>query len=316
MPIHMLLNSTAGDILSEYYTHLAVGLVSAFFIRSWAMGPSNTRERDLHGRTVMMTGAFTPIGITVMTKLAERGAQIIALEPTISTQIMELAFVIRSTTSNDHIFVEECDITSPKSMKAFTSQFVKLTKGTGGAMEPPRVDALLFAHEYSHIGLFRSSKEKTRMDEDSLRRRRGLGTFFFINQMLPFLLKLPSDRDIRIINIVNPLYATATPTFDPLETPGTNNQKSVSIEEGRRSLRSIIFARHLQRVLDALGSSTPTSAPLPNPDEMAKDTIPKKPSNITSIVVTPGFTRAETIVPFFGASTRCPQFSALGAIII
>ena len=59
MPIHILSTGIGNIVPSQYYLPLAVGLIGATFLRAWASGPSNTRERDLHGRTIIVTVSST-----------------------------------------------------------------------------------------------------------------------------------------------------------------------------------------------------------------------------------------------------------------
>ncbi|KAJ3888097.1 hypothetical protein GG344DRAFT_17332, partial [Lentinula edodes] len=81
---------------------------------------------------------------------------------------------------------------------------------------------------------------------------------FLLTLLLPFLLTAPTERDIRIINVVNRFYAAASaPSFssafyDSLTSDKPPPPNSTSLTEGTRSLRNVILIRHLQRILDAL----------------------------------------------------------------
>ncbi|KAG8819601.1 hypothetical protein FRC17_010380 [Serendipita sp. 399] len=160
-------------------------------------------------------------------------------------------------------------MSSPTAIKEFCAQ---LFQSSGGGLhhssDPPRLDAVIFAHEYTHIGAFNASaSEKNR--EHALRREGRLASFFWTTLLLPVLLTAPEDRDIRFINIVSPFYAAAVPSFSPANvaaahlqnaasapTPTTKSspvgKTSVWVEEGKRSLEAILYTRHLQRILDAL----------------------------------------------------------------
>lgn len=174
-----------------------------------------------------------------------------------------------------------------------------------------RLDTIIFAHEYGHIGGWRSKSR----EEETRRREEGLlATFFFTTLLLPVLLTAPSDRDIRVINLVNPFYSAAIPQFDPSQ-PTQQPDASTSIwrEEGRRSLRSILFIRHLQRVLDALPAGAKT-VPVVSGDE-ATTNSQKKISNIVAVTTSPGISRAGTIAPFWRADASLPSFSVVGSIM-
>lgn len=174
-----------------------------------------------------------------------------------------------------------------------------------------RLDAIIFAHEYGHTGgwRYKNRKEETRRREEGL-----LATFCFTTLLLPVLLTAPSDRDIRIINLVNPFYSAAVPRFDPSKpTQQPDATTSIWREEGRRSLRSILFIRHLQRVLDALPEGVKTVPVVSG--EKATTRSRKKISNIVAVTASPGISRADTIAPFWRADASLPSFSIVGSIM-
>ena len=128
--------------------------------------------------------------------------------------------------------------------------------------------------------------------------------------LLPTLLAAPAERDIHIINVVNSFYAASAthPTF-PAPLP-----KGVSqfLSEGHRALRTIILARHLQRVLDAL-----PQAPAPGPDSANVSTAGKRiqKSSIVSLSFSPGFSRRNTLAPLLRAESAPPGFSRVGFLM-
>ncbi|KIJ92013.1 hypothetical protein K443DRAFT_685512 [Laccaria amethystina LaAM-08-1] len=271
---------------TQYIVHIVFGIVVVLTLRAVCQGRRTTRERDLHARTVLITGGFTPLGLTILQSLAQRGAHIIALspDPIDSANVTILISLLRTTTSNEQIFAEECDVTSPTSIRSFCTRFL-----TG---QDQKIDAIIFAHEYRQIGSLFSRKDK-----EKERNAGSLATFLITTLLLPVLLVAPVERDIRIINVVNPFYAAAAtllPRFDPPKG------RSVFLREGIRSLRSIIVTRHLQRILDAL-----PAAQLPKPEE-GSSSIPVvntkvQKSNIVAVSVCPGISRVDTISALFNA---------------
>jgi hypothetical protein len=257
-----------------------------------------------------LQGGFTPIGLTLVQALAERGAHVIVLgpEPVDSPQTSLIIDALRGRTNNERIFAETCDTTSPRSIRAFCSAFL-----TGSET---RIDALIFAHEYPHVGPAFFSKATT---EDLEQARKGrsdasMATFLLITLLLPVLLTSPTERDIRVLALVNPFYAAAIPTFDAaaLPTPSTSSDASAStfLLEGRRALRTAVFMRHLQRVLDAL----PNRNQAPATDD--KEAIPVvdpalQRSNIVSVAVSPGSSRADTVAPILGVGSSAIGRSSL-----
>ncbi|KAK7691963.1 hypothetical protein QCA50_005368 [Cerrena zonata] len=94
----------------HYYPHAAVSSLALLVTFAFAQGRTTNRERDLHARTIIVTGAFTPLGITLITALASRGAHIIALSqyPLEHPQPALLIPLLRSTTDNQNIYAGPC----------------------------------------------------------------------------------------------------------------------------------------------------------------------------------------------------------------
>ncbi|EGN92784.1 hypothetical protein SERLA73DRAFT_190644 [Serpula lacrymans var. lacrymans S7.3] len=279
---------------SKYFVPTAVAILVVVVVHAFAQGRTTSRERDLHARTILITGGFTPSGLILIQSLAERGAHIIALsqKPIESPEVDILVTLLRSSTKNDQIFAEECDLTSPNSVRSFCMRFL-----TG---KEQRLDALVFAHEYQHIGSIFSSDSVSSASEQ--RHEASLATFLIITLLLPALLVAPIERDIRIVNVVNPFYAAAAPSYSPVKPVAKSS--SLFLHEGRRSLQMAIFTRHLQRILDAL----PSGAQVPKTEEntstvhVVSERVQK--SNIVAVSVCPGISRSDTIAPLLSADSN------------
>lgn len=247
------------------------------------------------------------MGLTLLHELATRGAHIIALspEPVTSPKTSILIELLRSTTNNEQIFADECDLTSPNSVHEFCTKFV-----TGNEH---RLDAVVFAHEYQLKGSWFSTKSAEALGKE--RKEASLATFLATTLLLPALLVAPVERDIRVINVVNPFYAAAAPSFSPSfdsPLPAT----STFLLEGQRALRMAVFTRHLQRVLDAL----PTGGQVPKTDEATGGSVPvvsqkSQKSNIVAISVCPGISRSDTIAPLLDADRTSGPTSMTGVIM-
>jgi len=144
-------------------------------------------------------------------------------------------------------------------------------------------------------------------EEKTARDMGAMATFLLITLLLPAMLVAPIERDIRIINVVNPFYAAAIPRFDARFT-SSKDKKNTAISargtysswllEGQRSLRTAVFTRHLQRILDALPEPDDASSSSTGTSNSKKKLIPKKKSNIMAVTVSPGVSRTDTIAPF------------------
>lgn len=235
--------------------------------------------------------------------MAQRGAHIIALspKPIDHPEVKILIELLRSTTKNDHIYAEECDLSSSASVRSFCTGFL-----TG---KDTRLDAIVFAHEYQPIGSILAPGDP----EELAKRRRAssLATFLITTLLLPVFLIAPVERDIRIINVVNPFYAAASLTYSTTEVPPPT--APLFKLEGRRSLETIIFMRHLQRVLDAL----PSGGQVPKTDEATVPVVSDKAqkSNIVTVSVCPGISRADTVATLLKADGSQPRRSILGTVM-
>ncbi|KAK7058074.1 hypothetical protein R3P38DRAFT_3169577 [Favolaschia claudopus] len=95
----------------EYKVHVVTALIALLRLatRRISQDRQKTRERDMHGR-----GAFTPVVLTFLEHLAQRGAHVIALtpHPVDAEHIATYLDLLRSTTSNENIYAERCDLAS------------------------------------------------------------------------------------------------------------------------------------------------------------------------------------------------------------
>ncbi|GLB37969.1 putative short chain dehydrogenase reductase family protein [Lyophyllum shimeji] len=298
---------------TAYTVHIVVGIITVLVFRAFSQGRRTNRERDLHARKILVTGGFTPIGLTILQCLAQRGAHIIALSPhsVDSPEVTVIISLLRTTFSNEEIYAEQCDLASPSSIRSFCTRFL-----TG---KDQRIDAIIFAHEYQHIGTASFiSGTRTAETDTAKRESSSLATFLMTTLLLPALLVAPVERDIRLIAVVNPFYAAAAGRTSTIPFPSrstTPPSNAIFLQEGVRSLRTSIFTRHLQRILDAL-----PNAQVPQTDE-GSSTIPvvspkTQRSNIVAVSVSPGISRADTIAPLLNADWTSPSgFSTTGVIL-
>ncbi|KAJ7623876.1 hypothetical protein DFH06DRAFT_1104646 [Mycena polygramma] len=317
-----ILTAASSYFPSEYTVHIVATVIAVLATRRIAQGRWTTRERDMHARVVVVTGGFTPLGLTLLESLAHRGAHIIALTPhSVSSPLVSTYIdLLRSTTSNENIYAETCDLASPPSIHAFAARFVT-GDNTNPTTAPPRLDALVCAHEYAGVGALPqfarggAKGREAREREQRARDEGALASFLLTTLLLPAMLTAPVERDIRIVHVVNRFYAAAAPRFfedaryvfpnlsarspsSPLNSNVGKLRESPLLPEATRALRTVLLTRHLQRVLDAL-----PSAPVPNPSDSsstATGRVASQKSNIVAVSVSPGLSRAETVAPLFG----------------
>jgi hypothetical protein len=125
----------------------------------------------------------------------------------------------------------------------------------------------------------------------------------------------PVERDIRLITLINPFYATAACVFSA--PPSSASSSSLLLAEGQRALRIAIFMRHLQRVLDALppGSQVPPTDVNAQSIPVVGDNLKVQRSNIVPISVSPGISRADVVAPLLAVDSSRGSVSWLGMIM-
>ncbi|KAH9922576.1 hypothetical protein B0H21DRAFT_841244 [Amylocystis lapponica] len=187
----------------KYFPHAILIAILLFVAHAFARGRTTNRERDLHARIVLVTGAFTPLGLSLISALAARGAHIIAVSPYPLTHAYPTVLIplLRSTTNNPNIFADHADLSDPASIHAFCTRFL-----TGADQ---RLDAIVFGHEYRGIGSWFGSQDARTLAQTQ--DAASLATFLLVTLLLPALLVAPVERDIRIVTVVNPFYAAAAP---------------------------------------------------------------------------------------------------------
>ena len=211
--------------------------------------------------------------------------------------------LLRSTTSNENIYAEQCDLTSPTSIRSFCTNYHKSEQ---------RLDAIIFAHEYAPIGnLFSRAKSS---DWEGQRRTASCATFLIVTLLLPLLLTAPVERDIRLITLVNPFYAAAVRAFSVSQSSAPSSS-SLFLAEGRRALRTAVFIRHLQRVLDALPSGSQVPRTDVNSQSIPVVSDKTQRSNIVAVSVSPGISRTDVIAPLLAADSTRGNVSWGGLIL-
>ncbi|KZT03881.1 uncharacterized protein LAESUDRAFT_738043 [Laetiporus sulphureus 93-53] len=314
--------SLASSILpSKYYIHAAVSAVVLVVVYAFSQGRATNRERDLHARVILVTGAFSPLGLALITSLASRGAQIIAISsyPLDHAYPSVLIPLLRSTTNNENIFAEHAELSNPASIREFCTRFL-----TG---QDQRLDAIVFAHEYHGIGSLFNVRRKSQGVPSPAEQREtsSLATFLMVTLLLPALLVEPVERDIRIVNVVNPFYAASATVFGRQFTSiDASRPSSLFVQEGTRALRTAVLTRHLQRVLDSLPNRAPAGAPPSNVTSTETKNKDKKmlqkdvhhPSNIIAVSVSPGISRKDTIAPLFGAERNADEGWSLPGFLL
>lgn len=201
-----------------------------------------------------------------MKALALRGAQIIVLHPNPnSPSILQLILLLRSTTSNERIYADECDMKDLASVRSFVKRWEKDGRvGMVGDLEA-RIEAVIFAgdeeddylgNEGGNIRVFGGIGEGRvgvgeKQEREIVHQTRLLSRHALIQLLLPTLVRSSIHSPVRIINDISPFYS-----ISPLDLTDLNYStrpypiNSPWLVEGQIALGSISLFRELQERVD------------------------------------------------------------------
>ena len=60
MVVHIIADVLAKSLSPYYYLPLFAGFIGLYYLKLWSSGRRTDRERDLHGRTVLLTVSELP----------------------------------------------------------------------------------------------------------------------------------------------------------------------------------------------------------------------------------------------------------------
>jgi NAD(P)-dependent dehydrogenase (short-subunit alcohol dehydrogenase family) len=236
------------------------GLV--YVLKTYSGGTTNTAERDMHGRVIMMTGGTSGIGAATAYALAERGAQLVLLTRAGPSDPFLADFVgqMRERTNNELIYAEQVDLSSLYSIRKFATKWID-------NRPPRRLDMIILcAATLTPPGMKRTETsegiEETWMVN-------YLANFHLLGILSPALRAQPFDRDVRVIIPTCSAYISSLPLSQDLD----QKRWTPSQAYARSKLALMVFAQAFQKHLDAYK----------RPDQL--------PMNAKVVLVDPGFSR-------------------------
>lgn len=83
MVVHIVSEVIAQTISSYYYVPLIVGVFTIYYLNAWSSGKRTDRERDLHGRTILLTVRYnaSEVILLVLTVRVNRVHQVLLVLP-------------------------------------------------------------------------------------------------------------------------------------------------------------------------------------------------------------------------------------------
>ncbi|CAJ2513680.1 Uu.00g017990.m01.CDS01 [Anthostomella pinea] len=211
-----------------------------YLIKRYSSGTTNTAERDMHGRVIMMTGGTSGIGAATARDLATRGAQLVLLtrlppsHPFLADYIGEL----REQTNNEMIYAEQVDLTSLHSIRQFATKWIDNAP-------PRRLDMLILCA----ATLTPPGGKRTETDEgiEEMWMVNYLANFHLMGILSPALRAQPFDRDVRIIIPTCSSYIASPSLSEALVKKQWSPRKAYA----RSKLAMMVFGQAFQKHLDA-----------------------------------------------------------------
>lgn len=164
---------------------LTTGLVKRYF-----SGATNTWERGMHGRVVIVTGGTSGLGAAVVRHLARSGAQIILLVRKIDEWTTEYVDQLREESGNALIYVEKADLADFMSVRKFATKWLDNSP-------PRRLDMIICC-----AATALPPTVPRQASEDGLEAHlqvNYLGHYHLLTLLSPSIRAQPPDRDVRII---------------------------------------------------------------------------------------------------------------------
>lgn len=181
--------------------------------------------------------------------------------------ILQLVDLLRSTTDNERLYADECDIRSIASIHKFVKRWEKDARMGMVADVEARIEAIVFCDgegdglEGVGIAVGRQSTKSAqrRVEEDhEINHATGsLNRFAFVQLLLPTLLRSAEHSPVRVIYSVSPFYSAGTIKPDDIDDLDYTTRKYPTWEpwraEGSVALTSIVLMKELQQRVEESG---------------------------------------------------------------
>lgn len=216
----------------SYPYSLGVGVLGVggllLFAKRYFGGGVCRSQAVLTGKTAIVTGANTGIGLETAVDLARRSARVILACRSVERG-EKAAVQVRKRSGNQNVLFVHLDLSSMDSVRAFARKILE---------EEPRIDILV-----NNAGVFNSSFQKTQDGFESVIAINHLGPFLLTNLLLDRIKQSPSAR---IVNVSSKGYLYGKIDFDTL-----NSSESFSsiVRYNQSKLANVIFTRCLAEKL-------------------------------------------------------------------
>ncbi|WVQ72271.1 hypothetical protein IAR50_001821 [Cryptococcus sp. DSM 104548] len=289
MPVHSLA-SAVGDISTSHLMVAAATFLVIFSLKIWSGGKKNTWEREWAGKMILIVAPPTPTILALIDQLLQLPSppQILFLPPIPSPlpqDLLTVLHVIRLSASKNPVAQLHCESLprTPVAVRDFTKKWASVPTGTAGA-DGRRIDAVILGEGW-----------EIRPRELKLEGQWTTHEFHYhlLTSLLPYFLRAPSERSIRVISLVSPAWASAIPSLKNAEP-----REDIVFNTGRRSINTVLLMKHFQLILDTLAAAALGMVrPVPGTkdEEVTKRRDESVKSNIMSLSVVMPWAREEVL---------------------
>ena len=238
-----LSNCNASEMVLEYSWVLGVAAIGVlgyigyrYPFRKYIAGGVCRSQARLDGKTAIITGANTGIGLETAVDLAKRNARVILACRSVERG-EKAAVEVRKRSGNDNVVFRQLDLASLDSVRQFSTKVLE---------EEPRIDILI-----NNAGVM-AIPERT-LTQDGFEMHFGvnhLGHFLLTNLLLDRIKEAPSARIVNVSSIGH--------SFGHLDFDNLNSERSYTewSAYGTSKLANIVFTRGLAKRLQGTRVTT------------------------------------------------------------
>jgi len=211
---------------------LLLFLIVLFLLKKYLNGGTNQHSQDLRGKTILITGANTGIGLETAKVLSKMGAHILLACRNVKAAL-EAKEKIKHYSQNDLITIVELDLSSKKSIE----ECVKKVKELSVA-----VDILI-----NNAGVMMCPYMTTKEGFELQVGTNHIGHFYLTTMLLDE--KILNDKEGRIINVSSKAHEGGL-DFDPENMFMNEGNYSKVKAYAHSKIANVLFTIELQRRLD------------------------------------------------------------------
>jgi NAD(P)-dependent dehydrogenase (short-subunit alcohol dehydrogenase family) len=220
-----------------------VGLIAIISLVKWiSMGATNTSERKLHSKVVLITGGTSGIGAATALELAQRGAQIVLLVHQSPKDGFLVDYIedLRERSGNEMIYAEQVDLSSLWSIRKFATKWIDNAP-------PRRLDMIVLCAST----LTPPGKPRVLTDEglEENWMINYLSNFHLLSILSPAIRTQPPDRDVRIVFTTCAAHTRSPPVddgSDALRKKNWSSSKAYAQSKYALTVFGHAFSKHLE----------------------------------------------------------------------